>query len=593
MRTLKLKWQLFPSYIIILICAMSAVAWYGTHSLKKFYIEQMASFLEAQSSLILSRVTDLTGAGNYTELERFCRETGQMVSTRITVVRFTGDVVCDSDRDPRSMQNHAKRPEIVKALAGMVGSSQRFSTTTRQQMLYVAIPIKEAQAVRGVLRTSVPLTAIETELHSLYSRIAMGIVVVIIFASAMTFYIARKISQPLERMKYDSLRFAHGDFKEKIIVAGSEEIVALAQAMNRMAIQLDERMRAVQGKSNELETVLSSMIEGVIAVDLVEKVLYMNGAAQKQLDIEQQEVQDKGLLEVVRNIELLRFIQHTLLQDQQTEKTIVFHLGKRDEKILQVHGAQLFDATKKRIGALVVTNDVSRLLRLENLRRDFVANVSHELKTPITSIKGYVETLLDETDEHPQHVKDFLEIISKQTNRLQAIVEDLLSLAKIEQKSDGREQMLLEKGRIIDVLYAAIEACSLKAADRNIQISLHCEEYFQTMINGPLMEQAVINLLDNAIKYSKPGGEVGIEASVIENDILISIKDSGLGIPPDHLERLFERFYVVDKGRSRESGGTGLGLAIVKHIVQAHGGNVTVESEPNQGSTFTLYLPRV
>ncbi len=593
MRTLKLKWQLFPSYIIILICVMSAVAWYGTHSLKKFYIEQMASFLEAQSSLILSRVTDLTGEGNYTELERFCRETGQKVSTRITVVRFTGDVVCDSDRDPRSMQNHAKRPEIVKALAGMVGSSQRFSTTTRQQMLYVAIPIKEAQAVRGVLRTSVPLTAIETELHSLYSRIAMGIVVVIIFASAMTFYIARKISQPLERMKYDSLRFAHGDFKEKIIVAGSEEIVALAQAMNRMAIQLDERMRAVQGKSNELETVLSSMIEGVIAVDLVEKVLYMNGAAQKQLDIEQQEVQDKGLLEVVRNIELLRFIQHTLLQDQQTEKTIVFHLGKRDEKILQVHGAQLFDATKKRIGALVVTNDVSRLLRLENLRRDFVANVSHELKTPITSIKGYVETLLDETDEHPQHVKDFLEIISKQTNRLQAIVEDLLSLAKIEQKSDGREQMLLEKGRIIDVLYAAIEACSLKAADRNIQISLHCEEYFQTMINGPLMEQAVINLLDNAIKYSKPGGEVGIEASVIENDILISIKDSGLGIPPDHLERLFERFYVVDKGRSRESGGTGLGLAIVKHIVQAHGGNVTVESEPNQGSTFTLYLPRV
>jgi len=491
------------------------------------------------------------------------------------------------------MQNHAKRPEIVQALAGKVGSSQRFSTTTRQQMLYVAIPIREAQTVTGVLRTSVPLTAIETELHSLYARIALGIVVVIIFASGMTLFIARKISQPLEQMKHDSLRFAHGDFKEKIVVAGSAEIVVLAQAMNRMALQLDERMRVVLGKSNELETVLSSMTEGVIAVDLDEKVLYMNGAAQKQLDIEQYDVQGKGLLEVVRNIELLRFIQHTLSQDEQTEKTIVFHLGKKDERILQVHGAQLFEAKKKKIGALVVINDVSRLLRLENLRRDFVANVSHELKTPITSIKGYVETLLDETGEHPQHVKDFLEIIGKQTNRLQAIVEDLLSLAKIEQKSDGREQMVLEKGRIIDVLHAAIEACSVKAADRNIQISLHCDEQARAMINGPLLEQAVINLLDNAIKYSKPGGAVRIDTGSSEKEILLSIKDNGLGIAPAHLARLFERFYVVDKGRSRESGGTGLGLAIVKHIVQAHGGNVTVESEPNNGSIFTIYLPKV
>ncbi len=572
---------------------MSAVAWYGTHSLKKFYIGQMVSFLESQSTLILSRVTELIGAESYTDLNRFCRETGNKVSTRITVIKFNGEVVCDSDQDPRTMQNHADRPEIVQALAGNVGSSQRFSTTTRQQMLYVAIPIEKAQSVTGVLRTSVPLTDIERELHSLYFRIAMGIVIVIIFASGMTLYIARKISQPLELMKNDSLRFAHGDFKEKIVVAGSEEIVGLAQAMNRMALQLDERMRAVLGKSNELETVLSSMTEGVIAVDLDEKVLYMNGAAQKQLDIEQHDVHGKGVLEVVRNIELLRFIQHTLSQDEQTEKTIIFHQGKRDEKILQVHGAQLFEAKKKRIGALVVTNDVSRLLRLENLRRDFVANVSHELKTPITSIKGYVETLLDESEEHPQHVKDFLEIIGKQTNRLQAIVEDLLSLAKLEQKSESREQIPLEKGLIIDVLHGAVEACSVKAAERNIQISLHGDKEIRAMISAPLLEQAFINLLDNAIKYSRPEGAVQIDTSICKEEILISIRDNGLGIAPDHLDRLFERFFVVDKGRSRESGGTGLGLAIVKHITQAHGGRVTVQSDLNKGSVFTIHLPKL
>ena len=320
-------------------------------------------------------------------------------------------------------------------------------------MLYVAIPIRRDNAIQGVLRTSVPLTAIESELQNLYPRLAMGMMIIIFLASVMTLLLARKISQPLEQMKHDSLRFAHGDFKEKIVVTGSEEIVGLAQAMNRMAVQLDERMRAVLGKSKELETVLSSMVEGVIAVDRHEKVLYMNGSAQKQLDIEQPDVQGKGLLEVVRNVDLLRLIKHTLSQDEQIEKTIVFHLGKRDERILQVHGAQLSDAKKNRIGALVVINDVTRLLRLENLRRDFVANVSHELKTPITSIKGYVETLLDEAGEHPQHVRDFLEIISKQANRLQAIVDDLLSLAKIEQESD-REEIVLEKGSIKDVLQA-------------------------------------------------------------------------------------------------------------------------------------------
>jgi two-component system phosphate regulon sensor histidine kinase PhoR len=391
-------------------------------------------------------------------------------------------------------------------------------------------------------------------------------------------------------MKVHAQRYASGDFSRKINVTGSEEIVGLAQAMNKMAAQLDERMRAVLGKRNELETVLAGMAEGVIAVDPEDRVLYMNRSAKEQLRIEQADTQGGNLLEFVRNIELLRFIQETITRDDPGEKTITFNQGRRDERIFQVHGAQLYDAKMKRMGGLIVINDVTRLLRLESLRRDFVANVSHELKTPITSIKGYVETLLDETGEYPQHVKDFLAIISRQTNRLQAIVEDLLSLAKIEQQSD-REEVILEKQNIKDVLRIAIEACSVKAAERNIQVSLHCDEQVYGLINGPLLEQAIINLLDNAIKYSKPEGDVQIVAEAGKEEILISIKDSGIGIGPQHLERLFERFYVVDKGRSREFGGTGLGLAIVKHIVQAHGGKVTVESELNNGSIFTIYLP--
>jgi two-component system phosphate regulon sensor histidine kinase PhoR len=268
---------------------------------------------------------------------------------------------------------------------------------------------------------------------------------------------------------------------------------------------------------------------------------------------------------------------------------IVFNLGKKDERMLQIHGAQLVDAKKNKIGALVVTNDVTRLLRLENLRRDFVANVSHELRTPITSIKGYVETLLDEEGEHSQHVRDFLEIISKQTNRLHAIVEDLLTLAKIEQEID-KEEIALERGRVKEVLQGAIEACSVKVADKGIHISLECPDDTHAMINGPMLEQAVINLLDNALKYSKPASAVQINAETTAKNVIINVKDTGIGVAPGHLDRLFERFYVVDKGRSRDAGGTGLGLAIVKHIVQAHGGKIVVQSEPGKGSTFSILL---
>ena len=411
----------------------------------------------------------------------------------------------------------------------------------------------------------------------------------IIFAW-LNYLVIRQVSGPLGNITRQALSAADNDTSELILVSGCEEMIGLAQALNRMITSKEARMLEAMNQRNELETVVSSMVEGVIAFDRDANILYMNDAAARQLDVSRFAAQGGNILEVVRNIDLLRFIQKTLGMDEPVEGTVILNRGRDDERILQLHGAQLAGNDKKRLGALVVCNDVTRLLRLENLRRDFVANVSHELKTPITSIKGYVETLLDDDVEIPPHSRQFLTIVLKQANRLQAIVEDLLTLSRIEQES-RREEIQLAPGAIKAVLAEAGESCATRAADKMIEISIVCPDELTARINPPLLEQAVSNLLDNAIKYSPPACAVRVTAAATSESVTITVADSGPGIPEQHLPRLFERFYVIDKARSRKMGGTGLGLAIVKHIVQSHGGQITASSKIGQGSTFTITLP--
>jgi len=422
------------------------------------------------------------------------------------------------------------------------------------------------------------------------------LVLVFLFASAVfalfNYLAIRQVSGPLGSITRQALSAAENDTSELILVSGCEEMIGLAQALNRMITSKEARMLEAMNQRNELETVVSSMVEGVIAFDRDANILYMNDAAACQLDVSRFEAQGGNILEVVRNIDLLRFIQKTLEMTEPVEGTVVLNRGRDDERILQMHGAQLGGNDKKQLGALVVCNDVTRLLRLENLRRDFVANVSHELKTPITAIKGYVETLLQDDEEIPPHSREFLAIVLKQANRLQAIVEDLLTLSRIEQES-RREEIRLSPGLLKEVLAEAIESCATRAAEKTIAIGLDCPDDLTARINPPLLEQAVSNLLDNAIKYSRTGSAVHVTAANTAEAISITVADTGPGIPEQHLPRLFERFYVIDKARSRKMGGTGLGLAIVKHIVQSHGGQITAASKIGQGSTFTITLPRI
>lgn len=584
----RLLWQLFPAYLLITLLALVAVTWDAWWFFQQTYRMQVERDLAARARLVQRLIADPLLTGNYGVVDALCKEEGRATATRITVILTNGQVVADSDQNPATLENHRNRPEIIQALASGLGSSQRRSNSLHKDMLYVAIPVRMANATIAVVRTSLPLTSVQQVLSLIAHRLLIGLLVIALVTAGVSLYISRRISQPLEEMKHIAVRFSRGDLSSRLPAQETEEISGLAEAMNHMAAQLDERIRTATRQRNEQEAMLLSMTEGILAVDNDENVLKLNQAAARLLGVNAEVAEGRSIQEAIRNSDLQRFIAKVLDSETMLEGEII--LRAHGECFMQLHGTLLRDEYGRRIGAVVVMSDVTRLRKLETVRRDFVANVSHELKTPITSIKGFVETLLEGSTQDPEESKHFLEIIAKHTDRLNAIIEDLLSLSRLDQQAE-KSEIALGNTVLRRVLTAAVQNCDLKAHEKRVRIVLHCDARLQAALNAPLLEQAVTNLIDNAIKYSEEESRINIEATEGDTEFSIRVSDEGCGIAPEHLPRLFERFYRVDNGRSRKLGGTGLGLAIVKHIVQAHKGNVTVESTPGQGSTFAIHIP--
>ena len=588
LRKPKLVWRLYLSFLLIIIPSLLAVAWYTARSMKRVYLEETAASLGTQARLAEVMVAEKMAGDQSGAIDALCKSIGSKVSTRITVILPSGLVIGDSEEDPDRMDNHTDRPEIREALEGKEDMSSRYSTTLAKEMMYVAIPLKIDGSIIGVVRTATPVASISQTIRGIYFQIALAGLVVALLAVIISFLAARRFDRPLQEIKEGALRFAGGDLHHRLLPGGSDEINTVADALNTMASQLNERIQTITRQRNELETVLGSMVEGVLAVDHEERIIRFNRAAGNLFRVDPAAVQGKSIQEAIRNPDLHRFVSDTLSRRETTEGEIVVANG--GEHILRAHGTLFFDPAGSRSGALVVLSDVTHLKKLEQVRRDFVANVSHELKTPITTVKGFVETLRDGALKTPEDANKFLEIISRNADRLNAILEDLLSLSRIEQDEE-RAQLSLQPGKIREVLEAARMACEKKSSEKNVSIEIICDPDVQANINPDLLEQAVVNLIDNAVKYSDPGSRVEVEGLRADGEALIRVRDSGCGIPEEHIPRLFERFYRVDKARSRQLGGTGLGLAIVKHIVLAHGGQVMVESIPEKGSTFTIHLP--
>jgi len=585
----RLIWHLYPPYLALILLSLIAVSGYASKSFNNFFLDRARTELETHARIIESQLQTEISLQNTGLLDAACKDIGDHIDVRITIILPDGRVVGDSNEAPEHMDNHGSRPEIITAFQGEIGTSVRFSHTLQQNMMYLALPVKQAGHVNAVIRTSFPLTEVETEIRSFQLKIVFFGLFIALIAAAICLYISHRISNPIESMTRGAVRFAKGDLKHRLTPPDTLELAGLARALNQMAEELEHRMETVINQRNEYEAVLSSMVEGVIAVDLENHVLGINRAAAGMLAVTPEKIKGMNILETVRNSELHHFVMNALKEGSPREGDVILH--QVSGQVVNTQCIPLNNATGDRIGTLVVLNDVTRIRRLENVRRDFVANVSHEIKTPLTAIKGFVETLQQGSVDTHEEQEKFLGIIKKHADRLDAIVEDLLALARLEQKEEEGE---LETGphALEEIIETAVQVVKRKSEEKKISIQTSYEPTLQIKVDAPLMEQAVVNLLDNAVKYSPEGGSVRVETEASDREVRIRVIDRGPGIPKKHQPRLFERFYRVDRARSRMLGGTGLGLAIVKHIAQAHNGNVSVESTSGKGSTFTITLPR-
>ncbi len=584
----KLIWQLYPSYFFIIIISLLAVLLYSSHFIENFFLERTEKDLIVRGKLLNNQISSFLTPLNSKSLDDLCKKIGKSSSTRITVILPTGKVIGDSEEDPSLMENHLNRPEILTAIGGTVGSSIRDSETLKIRMMYVSIPLFLKNSIIAVLRISLPITSIYNTIDKIQARIIRIGFFIALIASILSFFVSKWISKPIEEMKKGAALFS-SNLKHRLHKPFIAEFAELADSMNQMAYKLEKQLNAVKSQKNEYEAVLSGMSEGVIAIDLDDKILNINNAACTILKIFASDAKTKSIQEVIRDANFHAFIKKAALSNIIKESDFILY--NPDDQIINSVSAPLCDASDKRIGTILVLNDVSKIRNLEKIRKDFVANVSHELRTPLTAIKGFVETLFDIEDENnKEDRKRFLKIIIKHVNRLDSILEDLLALAKIENRDNKKDIFLEEKNlkNLIDTVRQIVQA---KAAAKKITIELFVDDQIIIKIDKHLIEQALINLIDNAIKYSKKETSIQIATCIKDNELLISVIDNGTGIPKKHLSRIFERFYRVDKARSRELGGTGLGLSIVKHIATAHKGRVSVQSMPGKGSTFTIYLP--
>ncbi|MBM4262745.1 MAG: HAMP domain-containing protein [Deltaproteobacteria bacterium] len=583
--------KFFLSYLAVVALLFIGFFFLAQSDLRHLYTDTVGKSLEQRARLI-ARILPI--GADPAALDRLAKELGKELAIRLTVVGTDGTVLADSDEPAAAMENHASRPEIREALAGGTGSSIRYSSTVGYDMFYRAFR-QRAEHRQQIIRVAIPLTDIDQAIRTLRSQLLLGLLLVSTAGLLLAYLFASRAARRLRALVAFAGEISEGTFPQReFSTSANDELNALEDQLSSMSRRLKSAHGELVGEKEKLDAILHCMNEGLLVVDLRGKVLLLNEQARLIFQIPSGTVcEGLSLMEMSRHPAMHEVIGAVLRFDfthSRYETNLEFHEGRW----FRVSGTNLRDAQLDTIGFILVFHDITELKRLERVRADFVANVSHELRTPLTAIRGYVETLIESPPADPADTRQFLAIVERHSDRLSRLTDDLLTLSDLESGNVQLHQTALDARLLV---HRVLEVVLDKAKKAEVQLKTNIAPELPAIFgDSDRLQQLLINLIDNAIKYTPQGGSVTVSARSAElknqgSGIEIAVADTGVGIPENHLPRLTERFYRVDKARSREIGGTGLGLAIVKHIVQAHKGELQIASVVNQGTTVSVRLP--
>jgi len=565
---------ILAGYIVVIALLSVFIPLFSFRTLHTFCIDIISQDLIHTGESFKLVLMPLLKDSQYTAIQTHIKDLALKVNQRVTIIDTTGVVIADSDEDPLLMENHKSRPEIQIALSGAVGKSKRYSSTLKKDMLYIALPLTSENIIVAVERLSLPLSQID----ALFDSLKLKIIYIALCAGVLSllgaFFFSRSISNPIKELVNLSRNIAKGDFNARVYLKTNNEFKELADSFNIMTSQIKELFNEVVNQKEEIDRIVSSIQGGIAALDNNDIIKKCNSHFNDIAGVHSAE--GKYIWEIPKVMELSDLVKRI-----RKDKANLVSKIEIDGKIFLCSAAYI----PLREEIITIMYDITAIEQMERIKRDLIANVSHELKTPLTAIKGFIETI---EEEEKIKNKEYIEIVKRHTNRLINIVQDLLVLSKLENK---KEQLEKENLNIVRLIEKIVKVCEPAVNAKKLIIKITSDADVPSITADEFkLEQMFLNLIDNAIKYTDKG-TISIHVSRENGNVAISVQDEGIGIQEEHLPRIFERFYVVDKSRSRKSGGTGLGLSIVKHIVSLHNGAISVKSELGKGTTFRIVLP--
>ena len=578
-----IRWRIAIPYVILILAIMLALSAYLSAQVRLAHLADLQGQMLAESRLLAAEAGPwLAQAEGDGVLDSQARRWADLLGARVTIISRTGAVLGESHAERGNMENHLDRPEVQQALLTGQGSSVRPSETVGHDMIYVATAIRAEGQVAGVVRLAVSLEAVEARIARLRQTILAVTLPATLVAVLIALLIAERTGRPIRKLTEVAERLAKGDLDARLVPTTRDEVGQLTQVFNHMADRLQEQVAGLAREQSRLAGILEHMADGVIIADGDGQVLLINPAAAQLLQTSARDAVGRSLAQVLRHHQLIQLWRRSRERHEEQAATVEVDL---QGLFVQAIVTPLPEPSRQ--GFLVILQDLTRIRRLETVRRDFVSNISHELRTPLASLKALAETLRDGALEDPPAAKRFLDRMETEVDSLAQMVQELLELSRIE---SGRAPLRLEPVAVAEVVMPPVERLRPQAERAGLTLAVHVGAGLPPIVaDAERLRLVITNLVHNAIKFTPPQGQVTVTASAAGNEVTISVRDTGVGIASEDLPRIFERFFKADRARS--GGGTGLGLAIAKHIVQAHGGRIWVESRRGEGSTFFVSLP--